>query len=792
MIPMEYNFSAGSIRMPQHHGYLKGLVMHRKELDQLKEQNDLLNSIFVNTTDAVYVKDLNGRYLMINPAGADFIGKSIAQVLGRDDSELFPPESVATIRDRDRRAQESSAPCTTEEVLTINGVTRTYLSSKGAYRDAHGNVIGIFGIARDITERKAMEQQLRDSETREKARADELDALMNSVPAAVLIAHDPDCSNITGSRAANEMLRVATGGNLSKSAPVGIRPDHYRIFKDGVETPVRDLPVQRAARGEEIRDCLQEIVFTDGERRFILGNATPLRDQDGNLRGAVSAFVDITERKRMIEALQTSEEQFRTLCDFAPIGIYQADFSGRNTYMNPRWEEIMEMSAAEGMDLGWNERIHPDDRAEILSVWLEATAACRSYAHECRIITPEGKTKWIRALGTPLKKLDCQLTGYVGTLEDITTLRQAGKEMMKVEKLESLGVLAGGIAHDFNNFLTAILGNISLARMQLHDPEMMAKRMQDAENATIHARDLTQQLMTFARGGIPVKKNVDIGKLLQDEARFAMHGSAISCTFEFADSLWPVEADEGQLSQVIHNLVINAAQSMPNGGTVTIGAKNVCSAQGEKFVKISVTDTGTGIPESHLQRIFDPYFTTKQQGSGLGLATSHSIIAKHGGKLRATSTLGKGSVFSISLPASDHKFSVGPDECADVAHGSGRILVMDDEESIRDVARAMLEELGYTAESVVEGTEAVALYRQRLAEGSPFTAVIMDLTIPGGIGGKEAIHRLRAIDPEVKAIVSSGYSTDPVMANYREYGFSGVLIKPYRIEEISKILREVL
>ena len=367
------------------------------------------------------------------------------------------------------------------------------------------------------------------------------------------------------------------------------------------------------------------------------------------------------------------------------------------------------------------------------------------------------------------------------------------EDLLKGQKLESLGLLAGGIAHDFNNILTAIIGNVSLARMQVGEGHKAAVRLAASENALARATDLTRQLLTFARGGEPIKKVIEVGGLLKEAASFAIHGSTVNCQFVLADDLWLVEADEGQLSQVIQNLVINARQAMPEGGTLTLEAENIGSTlEGKRFVQITVTDSGTGIPEHHLQRIFDPYFTTKQLGSGLGLATCYSIIKRHGGNITVTSTLGKGSTFYVDLPASEQGSAFETGLKMEVVHGSGRVLVMDDEEPVREAAQAMLEELGYTVECAKNGSDTLDLYRQRKEEGTPFSAVIMDLTIPGGMGGKEAINLLLKIDPYVKAIVSSGYSTDPVMANYREYGFVAVLRKPYRPQEMSEILHDCL
>ena len=530
----------------------------------------------------------------------------------------------------------------------------------------------------------------------------------------------------------------------------------------------------------------------DGRYLILLSRAYLYRDDHGNAVRIVGTHVDITERKMLEIALQESEEQFRNLCEFAPIGIFRTDVDGKNTYVNPLWEEITELSAQEGMNDGWLNSVHPEDRDGILRGWQHATATGGFYSHECRILTPGGKTKRVRALGSPLKGANGTIKGYVGTLEDVSDFWQARQEIIRTQKLESLGLMAGGIAHDFNNILTGILGNVALARMQLPDAEKVAHRLESAEKATARARDLTQQLLTFARGGEPIKKIVEVSALLKEAAEFALHGSNVGCEFAMEEGIWPVEADEGQLIQVIHNLVLNAVQAMPEGGTVTIGASNATSEAGERYVRISVADTGIGMPEHHLLTIFDPYFTTKQHGSGLGLATCYSIIKKHGGRIRATSTLGKGSLFSISMPAAAGECASKPLCKSERFRASGHVLVMDDEEEVREIARTILEEFGFTVELAKDGSEAVELYQRGMEGGTPFSAVILDLTIPGGVGGREAIKGLLEMDPEVKAIVSSGYSNDPVMANYREHGFSAVLSKPYRPQDMNEVLQELL
>ena len=373
---------------------------------------------------------------------------------------------------------------------------------------------------------------------------------------------------------------------------------------------------------------------------------------------------------------------------------------------------------------------------------------------------------------------------------------------MKIQKLESIGVLAGGIAHDFNNVLTAILGNISLARMHAEAErasDKITKRLADAERISMQAKDLTQQLLTFARGGAPIKKASSIAELLSDSAAFASRGSNVRCEFSIPGNLWAVEIDEGQMNQVISNIIINATQATPDGGVIKLHAENLTVESGDvlpleegKYVRVSVEDQGVGIPEEHLQKIFDPYFTTKQKGSGLGLATSYSIIRQHDGHITAESQVGVGTIFHIYLPAFPGEKLIKEGVEEEPIAGVGRILVMDDEKHIRDLAAEILSSIGYEVTTTIDGAEAIELCIEAVESGNPFDVVIMDLTIPGGMGGKQTVRKLMEIDPEVKAIVSSGYSNDPVMADFREYGFKGVIAKPYEIRELSQVIHKAM
>ena len=391
------------------------------------------------------------------------------------------------------------------------------------------------------------------------------------------------------------------------------------------------------------------------------------------------------------------------------------------------------------------------------------------------------------------------IIGAVIVFRDKTGKREVEEELIKTEKLESVGILAGGIAHDFNNILTAIMGNISLALLYRSEEGMAFAKIEEARKACLRARELTMQFLTFSKGGSPVRQVQSIEKILREAVGLALTGSRIRCEYSIPEDIFPVEVDRGQISQVIQNLVFNADHAMPKGGAIKVQARNVkvddqdsLPLSSGDYVKLSVEDAGFGIPQKNLKKIFDPYFTTKSKGNGLGLSTAYFIIKNHMGHIDVESTVGVGATFNIYLPATlNASFAQGEDE-AQLAAGKGKILIMDDEKGIRDVLQALLEHIGYTSRYAPDGAKAVEMYVEAIEDRQPFDVIILDLTIPGGMGGKETMEKMREVDPGVKAIVSSGYSNDPVMANYRRYGFKGIVPKPYRIEELSQVLHDVL
>lgn len=402
-------------------------------------------------------------------------------------------------------------------------------------------------------------------------------------------------------------------------------------------------------------------------------------------------------------------------------------------------------------------------------------------------------------------KIPVELKGQMVTLEDrnvmltvardISEKRRREAEMIKIEKLEALGVMAGGIAHDFNNFLMGMMGNISLLKINSDLSDKTYKQLEGMEKAAIRAKDLTQQLLTFARGGKPVKTLSDLGELIQETINFVLKGSNVKPEFKIDSKLYPAEIDKGQVAQVISNLVINADQAMPDGGVILIEACNKEIGEGHQlkissgfYVKITIQDSGIGIPEEYLNKIFDPYFSTKEKGSGLGLAVAISVIEKHYGKITVSTETGKGTKFCLYLPASKQRLpETGPINNHPVQK-KGNILVMDDERIVRETLSTMLEMIGFEVKTTQNGEEAITAYQRALENKRAYDIVILDLTVPGAMGGEETIGKLLEIDPGVKAIVSSGYYSDPVMSRYKDYGFQGVLQKPYLLNEMKNTI----
>jgi two-component system cell cycle sensor histidine kinase/response regulator CckA len=524
----------------------------------------------------------------------------------------------------------------------------------------------------------------------------------------------------------------------------------------------------------------------------------------------VAMVRDVTERKRFEQQIAAEKESLAVTLRAIGDGVITADVNGKVIMLNSQAEKLTGWTSDDA--IGKPLKSVFDVTVDLAAQAKAQKSGYRSEAQSILLNLPENVTltsrdgieRIIEQVASPIRDNKNEVAGVVLVFRDITARQRNEAERRKAETLEQLGLLAGGIAHDFNNLLTAIIGNISLASLLLPPDDEMAERLDDAKNASLRARDLAQQLLTFARGGAPIKKTASIAKLIQDTVSFSLRGSRNRSEFEFGVDLAPAEIDSGQISQVIANLVVNADQAMPNGGTLYVTCDNFCYdvndatipdlAPGD-YVRVRIRDEGVGILEKYVKRIFDPYFTTKSKGNGLGLATAYSIIKNHNGLMTVESEVHVGTTFTIYLPAAaanEELLVEAPRKLTPAMSGTGRILVVDDEEAIRDLVEFTLTRLGYKVSKAETALQGIELYQAKLKAGKRFNVVILDLTLPGGMGGKEALKELMEIDPTVNAIVSSGYATDATMSRYQDFGFHGVIAKPYEAAELGKIVHDVI
>ena len=605
---------------------------------------------------------------------------------------------------------------------------------------------------------------------------------------------------------------------------ISIQDTNYRIIyqnqvlKDFMGDHIGEHCYKAYMKNDSVCDgCTLALSFQDGqvhkmERALSLPDGihyidvitSPIRDSLGNIVAGAESIRDVTEQKLARETLEEEKERLAVTLRSIGDGVIVTDTVSRITLLNRVAEEIT----------GWrDEEARGRPLAEVFNIINETTREkCENpidqvlktgmvigLATHTALIRRDGTEIIIADSAAPIHDRQSLTIGIVLVFRDITAQYRMEQEMLKMQKLESLGILAGGLAHDFNNLLTAIIGNLSLAKMHTGVDHKAFERLSAAEKAAPRATDLTQQLLTFAKGGAPVKKLASVPEVVKEAVNFALSGSNIKCLYNVPSSLWSAEMDKGQMSQVFNNLIINSMQAMPDGGTVRIRFENKTLHDNElpplaagNYVKITFHDEGTGMPGEISRKIFEPYFTTKKHGSGLGLATVFSILKRHDGHITVESTPNVGTTFYIYVPAVRDAVSSETEEKEGIQPGHGRILIMDDEVIIRNVCGEILKALGYEVGFAKDGTEAIQAYKQAEKEQKPFDVVIMDLTVPGGIGGKETISKLLEFAPHAKVIVSSGYSSDPIMADYAKYGFCGVITKPYNVNQVSEVISGIL
>jgi PAS domain S-box-containing protein len=648
----------------------------------------------------------------------------------------------------------------------------------------------VMSVFTDVTDLRRTQERLRQSE-------DRWELAVRGINAGIWEI-DFQSGRFFVSDRSREMLGYAAGDVEESRAAWDalIHPD------DRVATArAMELHLTRQTRSYNVE---HRLLCGDGRYRWLRSRGLAQFDAEGRPVRFVGTHSDIHARKSAEGELASERERLRVTLRAMVEAVITTDRDGAVNYLNEAAEQLTGWAdgAAIGRPLGEvcplvhersREALPPPHRralADALVVELPPATA---------LVQRQGAPRVVEGRCAPIRDIASQPAGVVLVLRDVTERTKLEAEMLRATKLESVGLLAGGIAHDFNNLLTVIMGNVTLASLDTQVGNAAGQWLQEAEKGLLRARDLTQQLLTFAKGGDPIRSAVQLPEVVRETAQFSLHGAKAKCQFEFEPKLWAADVDKGQIGQVVQNLVLNASQAMPQGGMIWITLSNdaappLRTALPGPTVRMSVADSGSGILPEHVSRIFDPYFTTKSEGSGLGLATVYAVVKKHGGYIEVESEPGKGTRFNIWLPATR---TVAPTGLTHTPFGgaatmNGRVLFMDDEEGIRSMATQLLRRIGFEVEAVADGAAALETYQKAMEAGRRFDLVIMDLTVPGGMGGLECMRELLRIDPTVRVIVSSGYSSDPVMSDHRAYGFAGMVPKPYRITDFAKVIRQVL
>jgi PAS domain S-box-containing protein len=680
----------------------------------------------------------------------------------------------------------------------------------------------VLGIAKDQTEQERAEVALRESESRyrllfenshigivecdyrstiewmEGLRASgvtDLDAwgddhpkeLGDAMAGLPMVGINAAALRLVGAQTMEEVM--AAGRGIMSAQSWGLRRQSFLAAWDGTNE----------SEGE------MTLVALDGTSRHVHSHWwVPLVEGRPYYERTPIALLDLTQAKAAEGELAAERERLVVTLSAMAEGVVTTDADGQVRYINKAacvitgWDSV----ASTGRRL---EEVcalrHARTGAVIKAPVTAALAAGRAVdlPPQTTLMRRVGGRVSVEGCVAPIRDAEGKGIGAVMVLRDVTERSRLEAELQRASKLESVGILAGGIAHDFNNILAIVMGNLTLAQLDAGTSATAQKWLKEAERGAFRARDLTQQLLTFAKGGDPVRTAVVLPEIVREAAKFALHGSTVRGEFEIADDLWAADVDGGQIGQVVQNLVINAMQAMKGGGSIRITLRNeelaadtITPLAPGRYLRLSLADSGSGIRPEHLARIFEPYFTTKEQGSGLGLATVYSIIRKHQGHVSVESEIGKGTTFHMWLPAAKHAPTTTEASRSPFAVMQGRILFMDDEEPIREMINVLLGRLGFTVKTVADGAELVREYAAARGTGQAYDLVMMDLTVPGAMGGREAMQELRKLDPDVRAIVSSGYSGDPVMANFREHGFCGIVPKPFRVNDLSKALQAAL
>jgi PAS domain S-box-containing protein len=756
-------------------------ITERKRAEEaLLEKEARYRALVESSPDAITQSDLSGRILMCNSQTALLHGYDRPEeLIGTSVFKLFPPGELERANTNLKKTLKDGVTRNVGyRLLKKDGSQFEAELSATVITDAKGTPISLMALTRDIGERRRMEEALRQSEER-------FSRLAQASLEGIAV-HDGekilDANQAMASLFGYEISELIGMNVLDLAAPES-RDRVRRNSLSGHDKPYEAIGLRKDGSTFAGELC-----------------GRPTTYQGRTVR--VTAMRDVSERKRGEEAIAAEKERLAVTLRSIGDGVITTDIKGGIVLMNRVAEEMTGWTQSDARGRPLEEVFATIDEVtrapcENPVTRVLSTGQVSELANHTVLMARNGAERTVADSGAPIRDRNGETIGVVLVFRDMTEKRKSLEAVQRAARLDSLGVLAGGIAHDFNNLLGGIFGYVELARAASKDAE--TNEYLEATLATMNrARALTLQLLTFAKGGAPIQRVTSLIPFIQETVQFALSGSSVSCWFSLAEGLWPCNIDRNQIGQVIDNIAINAQQAMPNGGTIEVTARNVLmeegalpSLAGGKYVKLSIKDTGIGIAKDIMPRIFDPFYTTKTKGHGLGLATCYSIISRHGGWIDAESEPGMGSTFHVYLPASAEVAVASGEES--VRHqGSGTIIVVDDEEVIRRTVGKMLESLGYGVVCRKDGAEAVDLYVKESMAGHVFVGMILDLTIRGGMGGQEAVREIRKWDSKLPVFVASGYADDPVMTDPAQYGFTASICKPFTIAELAKMLDENL
>lgn len=763
-------------------GNYQDITQRKTAENAIRESEEMHRILVENANEIVYYVSIEGLFTYISPnwqlymgePAEDAIGKSFKLYVHPEDAHLYQ-EFLRTVLKTGKK--QNNFEC---RVRHFDGTWRWHVTNGVPLKDSAGNVSGYMGVARDVTMQKQSDELLHNERK-------QLISIFDSIDESIYVAD----TNTYELLFANQALVRSLGKN-----PVGAIC--YR------ELQGKSVPCEF---------CTNEIILKRSPNSYSWEHYNPALNRTYVLHDRIIRWpdgrdvrlelaVDITAQKNVEERLAAEKERLSVTLRSIGDGVITTDVNGNIILMNKVAEELTgwKQNEAEGKNLDSVFTIineitrepHENPAQKVLT-----TGAVIELANHTLMIARDGTERIIADSGAPIKDKDGHIIGVVLVFRDMTEKQRFLDITQNSQKLESLGVLAGGIAHDFNNLLGGIYGYIDMASGEVTEGETVSRYLSKAMSTIDRARDLTRQLLTFAKGGAPLQKVEKVFPFVLETVQFALSGASVTCNFNVPDDLWSCYYDKNQIGQVIDNLVINAIQAMPMGGKIVVTARNITLGEKEHpvlsngdYVCVSIKDSGIGIPREILSRIFDPFFTTKSKGHGLGLATCYSIVNRHGGCIDVGSAPGKGTVFQVYLPAAE-VVSASVDKQTTVQHrGRGTFVVMDDEEVMREILKGMLKSFGYDVVCKNNGRDAVDYFNVELKANRQISGMIFDLTVPGEMGGMEAVAEVRKTNSRIPVFVSSGYADGPVMKNPAEYGFTASICKPFRQVELMEILQK--